>query len=164
MANAMTGEASVSFPAFSGVMATDGSRPALILRWALALVMFPHGAQKLLGWWGGYGLNGTLDFFVQSMGLPLGLAWLVVLIEFFAPLALALGLLTRPAALGIGAIMVGAVATVHWPHGFFMNWAGNQAGEGFEYHLLVLAIAAALVWTGGGKYSLDRRWATELEG
>lgn len=135
---------------------TDGIGPA-ILRWTLAVVMFPHGAQKLLGWFGGHGFQGTMGHLTDGAGLPWVVAFLVIVIEFFGPLGLALGLLNRPAAFGIASVMVGAVATTHWPHGFFMNWAGNQAGEGFEYHLLVLGLALALMIEGGGAFSLDRR-------
>jgi putative oxidoreductase len=135
---------------------TDAIGPA-ILRWTLAVVLFPHGAQKLLGWFGGHGFQGTMGYLTDGIGLPWVIALLVIVIEFFGPLGLALGLLSRPAAFGIASVMVGAVATTHWPHGFFMNWAGNQAGEGFEYHLLVLGIALALMIEGGGAFSLDRR-------
>jgi len=135
---------------------TDGIGPA-ILRWTLAVVMFPHGAQKVLGWFGGHGFQGTMGHLTDGAGLPWVVALLVIVIEFFGPLGLALGLLTRPAAFGVASVMVGAVATTHWPHGFFMNWAGNQAGEGFEYHLLVLGLALALMIEGGGALSLDRR-------
>ena len=129
----------------------------LLLRLTLALVLFPHGAQKLLGWFGGYGWSGTMGFLTGTIGVPSVIAALVIVIEFFAPIALLLGLLTRPAALGVVAVMVGAIATVHAPNGFFMNWSGAQAGEGFEYHLLVLGIAAALIVGGGGRGALDRK-------
>jgi putative oxidoreductase len=119
--------------------------------------MFPHGAQKLLGWCGGYGFSGTLGFLTKQMGLPTPLAAGVILIEFGAPLLLLAGLATRLAAFGIGAIMVGAIATVHASQGFFMNWGGTQAGEGFEYHLLALGLVGVLLIQGGGRLSLDRR-------
>jgi putative oxidoreductase len=127
-----------------------------LARSALAIVMFPHGAQKVLGWFGGYGFSGTLGFFTQKMGLPAPLAVSVMLIELLAPLFLLVGFATRFAALGIGAVMIGAIATVHASQGFFMNWAGTQAGEGFEYHLLVLGLVAVLLVQGGGRLSLDR--------
>ena len=133
----------------------DDAGPA-ILRLTLALVFFPHGAQKLLGWFGGAGFSGTMDYFTGALGLPAVIALLVILIEFFGPLALAAGFLTRAAALGIGAVMVGAIATQHWQHGFFMNWTGQQAGEGFEFHLLVLGIVLVLLLKGSGALSLDR--------
>lgn len=132
---------------------------SVLLRVTLALVIFPHGAQKLLGWFGGAGLDPTLDFFAEALGIPPALTILVIALEFFGPIALALGLGSRLAALGIAAVMIGAVLTVHLPHGFFMNWAGAQAGEGFEYHLLALAIAGVVVLKGSGGLSLDRRLA-----
>jgi putative oxidoreductase len=133
----------------------DWAVPAL--RLSLAVVMFPHGAQKALGWFGGYGWSGTMGYLTGSIGLPAPLAALLILTELLAPVALLLGLLTRPAALGIAAIMAGAIATVHAQHGFFMNWFGDQKGEGFEYHLLVIGMALALLVRGGGSASLDRR-------
>ena len=138
-------------------LATSAGWEGTLARLVLAVVMFPHGAQKLLGWFGGHGLSGTLGFFTGKMGMPKPLALAVILIEFAAPILLAVGLGTRVAALGIGAIMVGAIATVHASQGFFMNWTGAQAGEGYEYHLLVLGLVAVLVAVGGGRLSLDRR-------
>ncbi|MBL8843218.1 MAG: DoxX family protein [Planctomycetes bacterium] len=131
----------------------------LFLRLALAVVMFPHGAQKVLGWWGGYGFDGTMGFLTGTVGLPWIVALLVIAIEFLGPIALAIGALTRLAALGMVAVMVGAIATVHASHGFFMNWSGAQQGEGFEYHLLVIGIALALLTGGAGRFSLDHRFA-----
>lgn len=137
------------------VVATTADPVATVLRLTAAVVMFPHGAQKAFGWFGGYGFEGTMGFLTGQVGLPGVLAALVIAIELLAPVALALGLLTRPAALGIGAVMLGAVATSHLSNGFFMNWSGQQAGEGFEYHLLMLAIVAALLIRGGGAASAD---------
>jgi putative oxidoreductase len=125
-----------------------------VLRLTLALVMFPHGAQKALGWFGGYGFKGTMEFFRKS-GISSPLAVLAILAEFLGPLGLAVGLLTRVAAFGIAAVMVGSILSVHWQHGFFMNWYGNQQGEGFEYHLLAIGLAVALVLNGAGVWSLD---------
>ena len=137
------------------IMKTDGSWTSLVIRVALALVMFPHGAQKLLGWFGGYGVEGTLQFF-GSMGIPSALGLTVILVEFFGSIALLVGAFGRLAALGIGAVMLGAVTTVHAKVGFFMNWSGAQAGEGFEYHLLVLTMVAVLAIQGSGPLSVDR--------
>ena len=136
------------------LMQTDGAVVGLILRLILAVVIFPHGAQKALGWFGGHGFKGTMKYFTDS-GIPTGFALLAITAEFFGPLGLAVGLLTRVAAFGIACIMLVAIITVHWPHGFFMNWFGNQKGEGFEYHLLVLGIAVTLIIIGAGKWSLD---------
>lgn len=140
----------------SFVLGTRSDLGAPVLRLGLAAVFWPHGAQKLLGWFGGHGFEGTMGFFTKTMGLPAPVALFTILVEFFAPILLLLGLGTRVAALGIVGIMVGAIATVHAPHGFFMNWSGAQAGEGFEYHLLAIAIALALLVRGGGSFSIDR--------
>ncbi len=129
---------------------------SLVLRLALGAVMFPHGAQKMLGWFGGHGFAGTMHHFTENMGIPYVLALLVVLAEFFGSLGLIAGLLTRVAALGIACVMAGAIAMVHLKFGFFMNWFGNQQGEGFEYHILAIAMALALMIKGGGAASADR--------
>lgn len=145
---------------------TDNRWSPVILRIMLALVIFPHGAQKLLGWYGGFGYEGTMGFFTQQMGLPWVIAFLVVIGEFFGPLALAAGFMTRFAAASLAIIMVGAIATVHWPVGFFMNWFGQQAGEGFEYHLLVIGMGLSLLISGAGKLSVDQvigKWLTKEE-
>jgi len=141
---------------------TDEAWTGLILRIMLGVVMFPHGAQKLLGWYGGFGFAGTLGFFTEQMHLPWLVALLVIIGESFGSLGLLIGLLTRVTAASMALIMVGAIGLVHWPNGFFMNWSGKQAGEGFEYHLLVIAICAALVITGAGKWSVDSVIANEL--
>jgi putative oxidoreductase len=143
----------------TALLATDSSLSSTVLRLVLAGVMFPHGAQKMLGWFGGYGFEGTMGFFTKTMGLPAPVGLFTICVEFFAPFLLVLGLGTRLAALGFIGLMVGAIATVHAPNGFFMNWTGQQAGEGFEYHLLVIGIAFALVIRGGGRFALDRRLA-----
>lgn len=143
---------------------TDGDITSLALRLALATVIFPHGAQKLLGWWGGYGYGGTMKYFTATMGIPSLLALGVIVIEFVAPLALVAGVATRPAALAIAVVMATAALMVHRPNGFFMNWFGNQKGEGLEYFLLAIALALALVWKGGGALSLDRVLAARLSG
>ncbi|MGH8622228.1 MAG: DoxX family protein [Burkholderiales bacterium] len=136
------------------LLKTDPSLVPLVLRLTLAVIVFPHGAQKLFGWFGGYGFRGTMRYFT-SMGLPAALGVLVILTESIGAVALAVGLFGRIAALGVACVMVGAIALVHLRHGFFMNWFGNQQGEGYEYHLLMAAIAVALVITGSGLWSLD---------
>ena len=145
---------------------TEDRWAPFILRIMLALVIFPHGAQKLLGWFGGNGFEGTMGFFTQQMGLPWVIAFLVIMGESIGALALAAGFLTRFTAASLGIIMLGAIATVHWPHGFFMNWFGAQAGEGFEYHLLVIGMGLSLMMTGAGKWSVDQiigRWLSREE-
>ncbi len=137
------------------IVTTDSDDYAsLLMRVTLAAVIFPHGAQKALGWFGGYGFDGTLNFF-GSLGIPWIVGLLIILAESAGSLLLAVGLLTRVASLALGGIMIGAVGMVHWSNGFFMNWSGAQAGEGFEFHLLALGLAAALVIRGGGAWSLD---------
>jgi putative oxidoreductase len=137
------------------LMATQPRVSPLVLRLLLGGVMFPHGAQKALGWFGGQGLSATINGFTTHMGIPLVFAWLAVAAEFLGSLGLIVGLLTRVAAFGIAVVMAVAVLMVHGANGFFMNWAGNQKGEGFEYHLLAIAAAVVLMIDGGGVASLD---------
>lgn len=126
-----------------------------VIRITLGLVMFAHGAQKMLGWFGGYGFNGTMGYFENQMHIPALFAFLAICAEFFGSLGLLLGLLGRVAAFGIAVNMVVAIFKVHLANGFFMNWNGTQKGEGFEYHLLVLAITAAVMLYGSGAWSVD---------
>ncbi|HEX8750682.1 MAG TPA: DoxX family protein [Nitrospira sp.] len=135
---------------------TDDGWAGFILRVTLGLVMFPHGAQKLLGWFGGLGFDGTMGLFTQKMGLPWLIVFLIIIGESFGSVALLAGFLTRFTAASLAVIMLGAITMVHLPNGFFMNWFGQQQGEGFEFHLLVIGIAAALLVTGGGRWSVDR--------
>lgn len=132
------------------------SAVALILRIALGITFFAHGSQKVFGLFGGPGFSATIEHFQQGMSIPPVLTVLVMIAELLGSIGLLIGCLTRIAALGIIAVMVGAVELVHWQHGFFMNWSGQQAGEGFEYHLLAISIALALVVLGGGRWSIDR--------
>lgn len=140
------------------LMLTSSDPVATLLRLTLAVVMFPHGAQKVLGWFGGYGFQGTMHFFTAQMGIPAFFAFLAIMAEFAGSLGLFVGLLTRIAAFGVAVNMVVAILTVHFNHGFFMNWSGTQKGEGFEYHLLALGIALAVMIRGGGACSLDYRF------
>lgn len=137
------------------LLRTSTQATPLILRLALALVMFPHAAQKTFGWFGGPGFNGSMHYFTHNMHIPSPLAFLAIMTELLGSVGLALGLLTRLCALGIGFVMGVAVLLVHGQHGFFMNWTGQKAGEGFEYHLLAIAIAVALILHGGGRAALD---------
>ena len=136
--------------------ATDDSISTSILRLALGVVFFAHGAQKMLGWFGGFGFRGTMGFFTGLMHFPAPLAFLAIAAEFFGGIGLILGFLTRIAAFGIGVNMLVAIMTVHHAFGFFMNWTGTQKGEGFEFHLLVIAIVIFLMIRGGGAFSVDR--------
>ena len=138
------------------LMQTDDDVGRLIVRIALGLVMFPHGAQKLLGWFGGHGFAGTLQFFTSQLGLPAAVALLVILAEFFGAISLITGFLGRVGAFGILCVMLGAIFMVHLPNGFFMNWYGNQKGEGIEYHLLAIGMALAILVKGSGAFSIDR--------
>jgi len=139
----------------SSLVATGDSFGPTVLRWTLGLVMLPHGLQKTLGWFGGYGFSGTMGWLTGTIGAPWIFALLAILAESVGSLLLLAGLGTRVAALGLGGVMVVALP-LHWANGFFMNWSGQQAGEGFEYHLLVLGIVAALLVLGGGRWSVDR--------
>lgn len=140
----------------SAIVRTDEGVVPLVLRLTLATVMFPHGAQKVFGWFGGYGFEGTMGFLTGTVGLPWILGVLVIAAEFLGSLGLLVGLFGRVAAFGIASVMTGAILTSHLQNGFFMNWSGAQAGEGFEYHLLVLAMALAIMIQGSGQGSIDR--------
>ncbi|MFY9823034.1 MAG: DoxX family protein [Thermoanaerobaculia bacterium] len=134
---------------------TDEDTGMLIVRLALGIVMFPHGAQKLLGWFGGAGFTATMKG-MTGMGLPAAVVVLVIAVEFFGPLSLILGFLSRVSALGFIGLMLGAIFMVHLPNGFFMNWMGSQKGEGIEYHILVIGMALAILVKGSGSLSVDR--------
>ncbi len=140
---------------FRKIIETDTDISSLVLRIMLAIVFFPHGAQKVFGWFGGAGFSGTMDAFTVKMGIPAFFAFLAILAETAGPLGLFLGFLTRIAAFGIFCNMAVAIFLVHLPHGFFMNWFGKQQGEGFEYHLLAITVAVALMIKGGGRWSVD---------
>lgn len=137
------------------LLKTDGSLSSLISRLALGLVMFPHGAQKVLGWFGGYGFSGTMGFFTGQLHIPALFAFLAIAAEFAGSIGLITGFLSRVAAFGIAVEMVVAIVLVHGANGFFMNWYGNQKGEGFEYHLLTLGLSLAVIVAGAGKWSID---------
>ena len=124
-----------------------------ILRLTTAVVLWPHGAQKALGLFGGYGISGTVAA-LSHMGIPVVLAYIVIAVEFLGPIALATGVFTRLAALGIAVDMAVAAYTVHLPNGFFMNFAGNQKGEGIEFFIFAVGIALALVIAGSGRIAL----------
>jgi len=141
---------------FRKLIATDNDIATTILRLALGVIFFAHGAQKMLGWFGGYGFTGTMGFFTGMLHIPTIFAFLAIAAEFFGGLGLIFGLLTRVAAFGIFCNMVVAVALVHGRFGFWMNWTGAQKGEGYEYHLLLLAALAFLMIRGAGALSVDR--------
>lgn len=139
------------------LIATDREAAPFVARLILGLVMFPHGAQHALGWFGGYGFYGTLRWMTGTLGFPAPLAALAIVVELLAPFALVLGLGGRLAAAGIAGLMLGAAST-HVANGFFMNWFGalRPGAEGYEYHLIALALAAVVVIEGSGALSLDR--------
>ena len=142
------------------LFATEESAATSLLRLVLGVVFFAHGAQKMLGWFGGPGFSGAMGLFTGYLHIPAPFAFLAIAAEFFGGVGLILGFLTRIAAFGIAVNMVVAIAMVHSKFGFFMNWSGTQKGEGFEYHLLALAITAFLMIRGAGAFSLDRVIAT----
>lgn len=141
------------------LLRTENTWQNLIIRVSLGAVVFPHGAMKLLGWFGGSGIAATVESFSHNFHIPVFLTMLVIAAESLGALCLIAGFLTRLCAFGIFCDMIGAIYLVHWPNGFFMNWFGKQHGEGFEYHLLVLGMSVALMIAGGGKLSVDRALA-----
>jgi len=138
------------------LMVTDNDAAITILRLVLGAVFFAHGAQKALGWFGGYGFTGTMGFFTGMMHIPAPFAALAIAAEFLGGLGLIFGLLARIAAFGIFCNMAVAIALIHHQFGLFMNWTGTQKGEGFEFHLLALAMTVFLMIRGAGAASVDR--------
>jgi putative oxidoreductase len=152
----------MEFKMIRKIISTSNDNAALVARLTLGVVMFPHGAQKMLGWFGGYGFSGTMGFFTEQMGIPAVFAFLAILAEFAGSLGLITGLLSRVAAFGIGSVMAVAILTAHLSNGFFMNWYGKQAGEGYEYHLLAIGLALVVMIRGGGAYSIDKKLSERL--
>lgn len=137
------------------LVATDPYLSLLIVRIVLGIIFFAHGAQKVLGWFGGHGLKGTVSY-MNSMGLPIPIAYLVCFFEFLGGIGLLVGFLARLCGLAIAVVMVGAMATVHWQHGFFMNWELTPGkGHGIEANLALFAMALAVVLDGAGPLSID---------
>lgn len=137
------------------LLKTENRFTPTIARLGLGLVILPHTLQKMLGAFGGQGFEGTYQSFTTKLGIPGPLAFMAIVTEAFGVVALIFGALTRVAALAIAAVMLGAIAVVHAPHGFFMDWSGAKASEGFEYHMLAITLAVVcLVW-GGGRASID---------
>jgi len=133
---------------------TDRSISPLVLRITLAIVLWPHGAQLLLGLFGGGGFNASMDY-LTAQGIPYIIAFFVIFLQFFGSLCILGGLYTRVFAAGILVMFIGMIAVAHWPVGFFMNWTGGLKGEGYEYHLLVIGIALSIILSGSGRWSLD---------
>jgi putative oxidoreductase len=127
-----------------------------VVRVMLGIIFFAHGAQKVLGWFGGHGLKATTQS-LASTGISPAIAYLVCFFELLGGIGLILGLLSRPAALAIVVVMVGAIAKVHWQHGFFLNWSLQPGkGHGYEANLAFIAMALACLIAGGGALSVDR--------
>jgi putative oxidoreductase len=137
------------------VLGTYPSWSRLVVRLALGVIFFAHGAQKVFGWFGGPGLKATIQMFRQFMNIPPAATVLAAFIEFFGGLALVLGVLARPAALGIVAVMLVAIAKVHWKNGFFLATRPGQA-NGWEYNFVLVAMAVAVLIGGAGALSVDR--------
>jgi putative oxidoreductase len=137
------------------ILATRDDFSSTVLRIALGVVILPHGAQKMLGWFGGHGFAGTMHFFTETMGIPYIFALMAILAESVGSIGLLVGFFTRICAFGVGVTIAVAAIMVHLKNGFFMNWFGSQAGEGYEYHLLVIGMALALMIAGGGAWSID---------
>jgi putative oxidoreductase len=140
---------------FKAFLRTDNSPAQLFIRIALGVVILPHGAQKVLGWFGGPGIEKTLQAFA-AMGFPTWATGCLMVLETLGAVMLILGFMTRLWALGFGVTLSLCMYLNHLQHGFFMNWFGTQKGEGFEYHLLVIGICLALLLRGGGMISVDR--------
>lgn len=149
--------------ALQALIKTNDSLSSFVARIVLGIVFFPHGAQKALGWFGGHGFSGTMGFFTEQMHIPALFAFLAIAAEFAGAIGLITGFLSRLAAFGIAANMVVATLFVHSANGFFMNWSGDQKGEGFEYHLLALGLALVVMIAGAGKWSIDSALSRRLE-
>ena len=148
---------------FKKLFQTNDDVMLLVLRVLLGLVFFPHGMQKLTTMFGGYGFEGTMGFFTGKLGISAVFAFLAIMAEGLGWMGLITGLLTRVAAFGIAVNMAVAVYMLHFQNGFFMNWFGTQKGEGYEFHILVIAIAIALMIRGGGKWSIDKAIADGMK-
>ncbi len=138
------------------LLATSDDWTLTLLRLVLGVIFFAHGSQKALGWFGGYGFSGTMGFFTSMLHIPAPFAFLAICAEFLGGIGLILGLLGRVGAFGITINMLVAILMVHGQFGFFMNWTGQQKGEGFEYHLLAIVVAVVLMVRGSGAFSVDR--------
>ena len=138
----------------NALIPTSAGLDTLPLRVGAGVVFAAHGAQKLFGWFGGYGFEGTMNYFTGSVGLSYPIGLLVIIIEFFGPIALLLGFATRLWSLAIAIVMTGIIFTTFTDY-FFMNWFGNQKSEGMEFFLLAIGMSASLVYSGAGRFSID---------
>jgi len=139
------------------IFKTNNDLTGLVTRLTLGLILFPHGAQKALGLFGGYGFTGTMAFFTDTLHLPWIIGFMVILIEFIGALLLIAGFASRIWSALIIILFLGIILTSHLDNGFFMNWFGNQKGEGYEFHLLIIGLSIAILINGSGKYSVDEK-------
>ena len=137
------------------IFSTNNNFTGLITRLTLGLILFPHGAQKMLGIFGGYGFNGTMGYFTGTLHLPWIIGFLVIIIEFVGAFSFIAGFASRIWSASTIILFIGIIFTSHFDNGFFMNWFGNQKGEGYEYHLLIIGLSLATLVNGSGKYSAD---------
>lgn len=137
------------------ILATDPNWVPAFARIILGIIFFAHGAQKVLGWFGGPSLRKTLSNLTEHAGLPMIVAVAAVGAEFLGGGALILGFLARLSALGIVVNMLAAIFMVHGKFGLFMNWFGDRKGHGIEYHLLAIALAIVIIVEGAGAFSVD---------
>jgi putative oxidoreductase len=139
------------------IFTTNNDWTGLVTRLTIGLILFPHGAQKVLGWFGGFGFTGTMGFFTSTMHLPWIIAFLVIVIEFAGAISLIVGFASRLWSIAMIILFIGIIFTSHIDYGFFMNWFGNQKGEGYEYALLIIGISIATLINGSGKFSVDQK-------
>jgi len=137
------------------IFGTNNDWPSLVTRLTIGLILIPHGAQKMLGWLGGYGFSGTMNYFTNTVNLSWIVAFMIIVIEFIGALSLIVGFASRIWAVLVIFLMIGIIVTAHFENGFFMNWYGSQKGEGYEYHLLVIGLSIVTLLGGSGKFSLD---------
>jgi putative oxidoreductase len=142
------------------IFKTDNNWTGLITRLTIGLVMFPHGAQKVFGWFGGHGFSMEMGFFTETLHLPWLIAFLVIFIEFFGAISLIIGFASRLWSIAMVILFIGIIFTEHLQNGFFMNWFGNQKGEGYEYHLLIIGLSITTFINGSGKFSIDKQITT----
>ena len=138
------------------IFRTNNDWTGFITRLTVGLILFPHGSQKVLGWFGGPGFTSEMNFFIQKLHLPWLIAFLVIIIEFFGAISLITGFASRLWSIAVIILFIGIILIEHIENGFFMNWFGNQKGEGYEYHLLVIGLSLATLINGSGKYSIDK--------
>jgi len=139
------------------IFKTNNDWTGLVTRLTIGLVVFPHGAQKVLGWFGGPGFSKEMNFFTEILHLPWLIAFLVIIIEFLGAISLLIGFASRLWSAAMVILFIGIICMEHLQHGFFMNWFGNQKGEGYEYHLLVIGLSIATLINGSGKFSIDEK-------